>query len=84
MNKRIYSLNLAAYIAARTNLLAEVVEDTNTHSYYFVFPECAAVKAEILNYKKNNPSIEIHDFLREIKKIRETIAAKKGGGQSGV
>lgn len=70
---RMYSLNLAAYLMAVTDLVPDVLKDEETNTAYFVFPECAAVSSAIKEYKAANPEVKIHDFLAAIKKLRTTM-----------
>lgn len=75
--KRLYSINLGAFLIATTDLIPTIEEDEGTHTYYMRFPECNGVRQAIKLYKTGNPTIELHSFLRAIKLIRETMAAKK-------
>lgn len=73
--KRLYSINLGAYIIATTDLMPRLEKDEIAGTYYMVFPHCEGVRAAIKAYKTGNPEICIHDFLHGIKQIRSSIAA---------
>ena len=77
MEKRIYSLNLAAYIIATTNLLPQLARDEESGTYYMVFPPCAGVASAVREFKKHNPTLPIHDFLRAIKLLRASIKERE-------
>lgn len=77
MDKRIYSINLAAYVMATTNLIPELLLDEETNTFYMVFPQCAGVAKAIQQFKGENPAIEIHNFLHAIKQIRESMGVKR-------
>lgn len=77
MEKRIYSLNLAAYIIATTNLLPQLERDEESGTYYMIFPPCAGVASAVREFKKNNPTLPIHDFLRAIKLLRASIKERE-------
>lgn len=76
--KRIYSLNLGAYLIATTNLLPTIKEDENTHTFYMLFPQCAGIAMAIDEYKNGNPQIRIKDFLRAIKQLRNSFNENGG------
>lgn len=75
--KKVYSLNLAAYIMLQTNLEPELELDTNDTSTLvsMVFPECAAVAAAIRSYKEDS---ELHSFLHKYKELRDIINEARG------
>lgn len=77
--KRIYSINLGAYVMATTNLIPELLLDEESQTYYMVFPQCAGVATAIRQFKCDNPQIEIHNFLHAIKQIRESMGARRNG-----
>lgn len=77
MEKRIYSLNLAAYIIATTNLLPQLERDEESGTYYMIFPPCAGVASAVREFKKHNPTLPIHDFLRAIKLLRASIKERE-------
>ena len=72
IEKRIYSLNLAAYIMANTNITPEVgVGHGNKGTLcYLVFPECDGVAAAINDYRNNR---ELHHYLGAYKELREIL-----------
>ena len=77
MEKRIYSLNLAAYIIATTNLLPQLARDEESATYYMLFPPCEGVASAVREFKKHNPTLPIHDFLRAIKLLRASIKERE-------
>ena len=77
MEKRIYSLNLAAYIIATTNLLPQLERDEESGTYYMIFTPCAGVASAVREFKKNNRTLPIHDFLRAIKLLRASIKERE-------
>lgn len=77
MEKRIYSLNLAAYIIATTNLLPQLARDEESGTYYMIFTPCAGVTSAVREFKKHNPTLPIHDFLRAIKLLRASIKERE-------
>lgn len=68
--KRMYSLNLAAYVITATDLEPQVEVDETTHTAYFIYPECAAVAIAVNKYKAGYPYIDLHKFLAAIKRLR--------------
>ena len=72
-DKRLYSLNCSAYVAATTNIMPQVLEDTDTHTAYFVYPECDGVATAIRQYKEGQPKIYLHDFLTAIRFLRKAM-----------
>ena len=77
MEKRIYSLNLAAYIIATTNLLPQLVRDEESATYYMLFPPCAGVAGAVREFKKHNPTLPIHDFLHAVKLLCASITDRE-------
>lgn len=77
MEKRIYSLNLAAYVMATTNLLPQLVRDEESGTYYMLFPPCAGVAGAVREFKKYNPTLPIHDFLHAVKLLRASIKERE-------
>lgn len=70
--RRMYSLNLAAYVMMVTDLIPEVgvEKDEQGTLCYLVFPECAAVAIAINQYKKNK---ELHKFLNAYSDLRNML-----------
>lgn len=80
--KRMYSLNLAAYILCVTALVPAICWDDVSRTCYFQFVECAGVINAIKQFRTGNPSVRINDFLRSIKIIRtgmEQVKQQHGG-----
>ena len=79
--KKIFSINLAAYLIASTDLIPQIIYDKQSQQYYFVFPETRGVEWAIDKYKFGNPTIRLHSFLKSIKQVRERInVARKTEG----
>jgi hypothetical protein len=78
--RKIYSINLAAYLIATTDLLPKIEYDSASRTYYFVFPQTQGVSWSIDKYKNGNPTIRLHSFLKAIKQVRESINVAKGTG----
>lgn len=81
MEHRIYSLNLAAYVLAVTNVVPDTLWDPDSKTAYWRFPEIAGVQIAVRQYKNNNP-VGIQDLLRAIKTLRtmiEVVKAQNGG-----
>lgn len=75
--KRIYSLNLAAYIMLYTNFEPEVEVECDDRGTLcsMVFPECDAVAAAIRAYKQDS---ELHLFLQKYKELRILLDEARG------
>lgn len=72
--KKIYSLNLAAFIMLHTNFEPEVEVDWDEEKgclVALVFPECEAVSAAIAAYRNDN---DLHAYLQKYKDLRQIIA----------
>lgn len=78
--RKLYSINAAAYILCVTDLCPEYVTDERG-SVYFVFPDCAGVRKAIWDYKGGNPIVAIHDFIKAIAAIRKGIEVAKTKGE---
>lgn len=72
MSKRIYSLNLAAFITMETGIEPELDIDITDGNglVHCVFPECDKVADAIRNYKRDK---ELHEFLQTYADLREKI-----------
>lgn len=70
--RRMFSLNLAAYVMMATDLTPQVgVEKSEQGTLcYLVFPECAAVAVAINQYKKHK---ELHKFLNSYAELRDML-----------
>ena len=72
--KRIYSLNLAAFVMARTGYEPVVKLDENTNTYYCVYPnDNPSVFGAIYDFKKDNTTVIIQDFLNSVRHIRTAM-----------
>lgn len=75
--KRIYSLNLAAYIQMKTAIEPTLDIDYSDGNglVYCIFPECEGVSAAIREYKKDEA---LHQFLQSYSELREQIKEARG------
>lgn len=78
-SKRIYSLNLLAYIAYRTNLTPLLLLDEDGRTYYGVFPECSGVELAIEEFRQKKVRVELHRYLNMFKDIKVSIFNLKRG-----
>lgn len=72
MEKRIYSLNLIAFIMMETGLQPSINQDEKG-MFYGVFPEIRGVAYAIKKWKSAKCEVEIHRFLNCYKELRDTI-----------
>jgi hypothetical protein len=79
---RVFSINLAAYLLMTTELKPEYGTDEETGSTYFVFPEVAAVKIAIAEFRYGKPLVKLHDYLSAIRTIRNAMRERKEGDRS--
>lgn len=75
--KRIYSLNLLAYLAYKTNIRPDIHQD-NDGKFYGLMPETRGVAWAINAYRKDDCFVELHKFLQEYKNIRDVIKEMRG------
>lgn len=71
MEKRIYSLNLIAYITYKTAIEPELKTENNT--VYAVFPECKEVGTAIKEFNSNDCTVNLHKFLNQFKELKQKI-----------
>ena len=76
--KRIYSLNLAAYIIVTTGLEPNYYADEVSGVYYCVFPQCEEVLEAIGSFRQSTVTVNLHQYLNEFKRLKEKIAALRG------
>lgn len=74
---RMYSLNLAAYIVLVTGLFPEIEFDSESATYYFVFPQCSAVGIAINEFRNGKPLVKLNDFLEKIRQLRQAFKEKE-------
>lgn len=89
MEKRVYSLNLIAYIKYRTGIEPSLFVEGSTA--YAVFPETAIVGKAINEFKSDDCEVKLHSFLnqykdlrRQVVKLRETIKNDQRGDLDGI
>lgn len=78
--KRIYSLNLIAYVAYRTNLNPLLLLDEDGRTYYGVFPECSGVELAIEEFRQKKVRVELHRYLNMFRVIKVDIYNLKSRG----
>lgn len=78
MEKRIYSLNLIAYLWNITGQKPVISQDETNGAFYAVFPDSAEISQAITEWKDENCVVNIHSFLETYKKLREDINSKRG------
>lgn len=75
---RIFSINLAAYLVMTTELEPEYGIDEDSGATYFMFPEVAAVKIAIAEFRFGKPLVKLPDYLGAIRTIRNEMRQRKG------
>lgn len=80
MNKKVFSLNLQAFIMTFTDLKPEVVYDDIMEEHAMVFPEVAAVQMAIDTYRLGSPVVRLHDFLAAIRYIKKQFKYNRQAG----
>lgn len=79
MGKRIYSLNLAAYVMMQTGIeptLEIEYSPAGNGLVYCQFPKCEGVKAAVRAYKADT---QLHNFLQSYADLREQIKEIREG-----
>ena len=79
---RIFSINLAAYLLMTTELQPAYGTDEVSGATYFMFPEVAAVKIAIAEFRFGKPLVKLHDYLGAIRIIRNEMRERKGNGET--
>jgi hypothetical protein len=69
--KRIYSLNVAAWLLSKGIRYTELKIDEETQNCYFIFPESKEVGKQINLFRKNK---ELTDFLVNYKYLKKKMA----------
>lgn len=77
MNKRMYSLNLAAYVQMKTGIEPELEIDYSDGNglVYMTYPECEVVSSAINEYRTD---AALHQFLQSYADLREQIKTARG------
>lgn len=65
-----------------TELSPEYGTDEVSGATYFVFPEVAAVKIAINEFRYGKPLVKLHDYLNAIRTIRTDMRGRKGGNSN--
>lgn len=76
--KRIYSLNLAAFIIASTGLEPEVKLEEETNLYYCKFPENEEVSNCIAAFRQPQVQVDLHSFINTFRELKAKIKALRG------
>lgn len=76
MEKRVYSLNLAAYIQMATGIEPDLGTEYEKQLVYCIFPECEGVSAAIREYKADK---SLHDYLQAYADLRQAIKSAREG-----
>ena len=80
--KRIYSLNLIAYITYKTNVMP-VLRLDEEGKYYGLFPETRGIAWAITEFRRDNCKVYLHSFLQNYKELRLAINQLKEGNSNG-
>lgn len=75
--KKVYSLNLSAYIMFATGEQPEYKTEDGA-IYYCVFPTTDAVKQAVIEFKNPDLEIKLHDYLELYKVIKNNIYELRG------
>lgn len=75
--RRVYSLNLIAYVAMATGIEPDLRIDENT-VIYAVFPEDSRVAYAIHDWKSADCQVNIHGFLAAYRNLRRSIKEVRG------
>ena len=72
--KRIYSMNTAAYLIMATGIEPQYAYDsTDEWKVYFVFPETEDVEQAIKEYRATTTMVNLHMFLNCFNKLKENV-----------
>ena len=83
--KKIFSLNLAAYLFMITKEMPQLAKD-NRNMVYFLFPDTPTISFLINTYKVGNPMVGLKDLTAAYKQIRQSMSAYRysdGGIEDG-
>ena len=78
IEKRIYGLNLAAFLFYATGIMPVIRYDENK-VFYCVFPEEEQVGKAITAYRRSDCMANIHQYLNAYRTIRDTIKEIREG-----
>lgn len=79
--KKLYSLNLVAYILLVSKQEPVLGKDPNTGSVYFLYPDDNATNFLIATYKNGNPQVGLKDLTKAFNHIRTIMRAFRYGGE---
>ena len=75
MEKRIYSLNLIAYLIYETN--TKPILESENDTVYAIFPQTDEIAAAIRQFKSENCTVELHRYLNIFKTLKRDIRGVK-------
>lgn len=75
--KRIYSLNLATYVALTTGILPVVKREGDNNLFYCVFPEDKRVGQAINEFRAPDVEVDLHRYLNCYHIIKDMIKLLK-------
>lgn len=76
MEKRIYSLNLMAYIIMTTGAMPKFEKDQGV--IYAVFENTDGIKNAITEFNKDETTVNLHKFLNCFKNLKKSISELRG------
>lgn len=79
--KKLYSLNLVAYIYMITKEEPILGKDPRTGSVYFLYPDNDTTNFLVSTYKNTNPRVGLKDLTDAFRHIRTTMRAFRYGGE---
>lgn len=79
--KKLYSLNLVAYIYLMAKEEPILGRDPRTGSVYFLYPDNNAINFLIQTYKNGNPTVGLKDLTKAFNHIRTIMRAFRYGGK---
>lgn len=73
--KKLYSLNLVAYILLITKEEPLLGKDPNTGSIYFLYPDDNTINFLITTYKNGNPTVGLKDLTAAYNRVKTIMRA---------
>lgn len=80
MEKRIYSLNLMTYVCYKTGIIPVIGIDEESKACYAIFPENNEILAVIIEFRKEDLTVPLHDYLNTYRTIKERMKEAYGNG----
>lgn len=78
-HKKLYSLNLVAYIYMNTKEEPILGKDPRTGSVFFLYPDNNIINFLINTYKNNNPIVNLRDLTESFRHIRAVMRSYRYG-----